>query len=215
VFNSRKIHIPDWYIKAWLPSSESAPDTLRKNVMHQAFSIDFYQEIPKNFVSILDVGCSDGWMCKHFIDDGKAAIGINDFLYVTDHEFIKNNKLDIRIMDMHQLKFKDKSFDAIWLRHTLEHSIAPLIVLSECQRILKLGGYIFIALPPYPDPPEYYPGHYSLIPMFQLEYFMKIYRFEIISLYKKVLSWERTGDNLEIRCVARKTSFPPSELHKA
>lgn len=159
------------------------------------------------------MGCSDGWMCKQFKDDKKNPIGVNDFLYPTDYKFIKENDLDIRIGAMETLGFPDGSFDAIWMRHSLEHSIAPLIVLSECHRVLKEGGYLFIALPPYPEPPLYYPYHYSIIPLFQLEYFMKIYRFDILKIYQKILSWEREGDNLEIRCIAKKTNLPPKELH--
>ena len=230
---SGQIKIPDWYKEAWKPDSDSLKywkyqahlqnigeefkepeETFRHNKMHQKFSLSFWEELPKDFTTILDVGCNDGWMCKVFKENGKKPIGINDFLYPTDSKFITDNGLDIRIMDMHALDFQSEAFDAIWLRHSLEHSIAPLIVLSECHRVLKVGGYVFIALPPVPNPPGRYPGHYNIIPDYQLEYFLKIYRFDISKLYIKWLSFERENDNLEIRCIAKKTDKIPGELHR-
>ena len=226
---SYQIKIPTWFVEAGKPNKEALEwwdrqvllsnnnnefeepkETLRHNIFHQQFSISFFEEIPKDFVSVLDVGCNDGWMCKQFKENGKKPVGINNFLYPTDYKFIIDNNLDIRIMDMHDLDFDDGSFDAIWLRHSLEHSLAPLVVLSECHRVLKEGGYLFVALPPYPIPPLYYPGHYNIIPPFQLEYFLKIYRFDILSLYEHG-KWEKVGDDLETRCIAKKTNLPPAE----
>ena len=228
----RVLKIPNWYVSAWRPPPdvekwweyqvllakehkgyEEPSETLRKAEMHKKFSLSFYDEVPKDFETILDVGCSDGWMCKIFKEDGKKAIGINDFIYPTDYSFILKNGLDIRIMDMHMLDFGDEEFDAIWLRHALEHSIAPLIVLAECHRVLKVGGYIFIALPPELQPPKYYAGHYNIIPSYQLEYFLKIYRFEILKLHTKYLSFKTKNDNLEIQCIAKKSKERPGELH--
>jgi len=230
---SEQIKIPGWYKEAWKPDRKEIEwweyqahlqnagkdfkepeETFRHNKMHQQFSLSFYEEIPKEFTTILDVGCNDGWMCKVFKDNSKKPIGINDFLYPTDYKFMIDNDLDIRIMDMHALDFQSETFDAIWLRHSLEHSIAPLIALSECHRVLKTGGYIFIALPPVPDPPERYPGHYNLIPDYQLQYFLEIHRFDILKLYIRWLSFERENDNLEIRCIAKKTNKIPGELHR-
>lgn len=225
------IKIPKWYKEAWKPNEEALSwwqyqvklqergdefkefqDTLRHNKMHQQFSLSFFDEIPKDFITILDVGCNDGWMCKIFKESGKKPIGINDFLYPTDYKYIQDNNLDIRVMDMHCLEFEDESFDAIWLRHSLEHSIAPLIVLSECHRVLKTGGYIFIALPPVPGKPEYYPGHYNIIPDYLLKYFLLIYKFDILTVYTRLLSYDQENDNLEIRSVAKKTKGIPGEL---
>ena len=70
-------------------------------------------------------------MVKIFKDSGKDAVGINDFLYPTDKLFIEEYNLQVYEMDMHCMDFEDESFDAVWCRHTLEHSFAPLQVLYE------------------------------------------------------------------------------------
>jgi SAM-dependent methyltransferase len=54
-----------------------------------------------------------------------------------------------RIMsqDMHQLQFKDDSFDLIFASHVLEHAYDFERVARECTRVLRDGGYIFCAVP--------------------------------------------------------------------
>ena len=36
-------------------------------------------------------------------------------------------------MDMHDLDFPPGSFDLVWARHVLEHSMAPLLVLLQVR----------------------------------------------------------------------------------
>jgi len=129
---------------------------------------EFWSEVPKDFGNILDVGCSDGYMAKIFKDSGKEATGINDLLYPTDYLFIEEYDLDICIMDMRSMDLADESFDAVWCRHTLEHSYAPLQVLAEIYRITRNGGYLFLALLPVPHDDKPYPGHWYQIPDYQL-----------------------------------------------
>src|SRR5262249_9751911 len=123
------------------------------NELHQLMAREFWAEVPKDFSSILDVGCSDGYMVKVFQGDGKKAAGINEALTAVDKAFIELNRLDVQVGDMHSMKFRDASFDAVWCRHTLEHSFAPLQVLAEIHRVLKPNGLLFVVLPPPPNPP--------------------------------------------------------------
>ena len=86
------------------------------------------------FSSILDVGCNDGYMVKVFQDEGKKAAGINDSLMPVDWAYIEDNNLAVLQGDMHNMDFPDAVFEAVWCRHTLEHSFAPLQVLAEVNR---------------------------------------------------------------------------------
>ncbi len=164
-----KFLVPYWFKKYWHSDEESMrywqwqyelakqgkqhklPDDCMRmpsNELHQLMAKEFWEDIPKDFETILDVGCSDGYMVKVFKDAGKDATGINDIIYPTDKLFIEEYGLKVYEMDMHCMDFENKSFDAVWCRHTLEHSFAPLQVLSEIYRVTKKNGYLFAVLPP-------------------------------------------------------------------
>jgi SAM-dependent methyltransferase len=180
--------VPEWTMRR--PSSE----------LHQLMSKEFWGEIPKDFTTILDVGCSDGYMVRFLKEHGKEAVGINDVIYPTDRLFIEEHGLRVYEMDMHCMDFDNGLFDAVWCRHSLEHSFSPLQVIAEIYRVLKPGGYLFGALPPAGA----YPGHWHQIPDYQFEYLLKMSNFEVIRLWTAYYSYRRENDNLETRAICRK-----------
>lgn len=187
-------------------SHELPEDCMRMpcNKLHQLMAKQFWSEVPKDFENILDVGCSDGYMVRIFRESGKEATGINDFLYPTDYLFIEEHNLDIRIMDMHKMDLEDESFDAVWCRHTLEHSYSPLQVLAEIHRVTRRGGYLFLAIPPIPHDNQPYAGHWHQIPDYQLKYLLEMSNFLVLDLRTAWFSYERKNDNLEVRAICRK-----------
>lgn len=185
--------IPEWSMRS--PDSE----------LHQRMSAEFWNEVPKDFSSILDVGCSDGYMVRIFQEAGKKAAGVNDYIVPVDWAYIEQHRLAVKQADMHDLPFRNASFDAVWCRHTLEHSFAPLQVLAEINRVLKPQGYLFVVLPPPPNPPEPFPDHWHQIPDYQLRYLLETCQFEILRLWTAYFSFKSENDNLEIRAIARKT----------
>jgi SAM-dependent methyltransferase len=217
--------VPNWFKKYWYPDEASIrywkrqyelakenkeyqlpEDCMRmpSNELHQLMAKEFWREIPKDFDKILDVGCSDGYMVKFFQDSGKDAMGINDFLYPTDNLFIEEHNIKVYEMDMHCMDFEDESFDAVWCRHTLEHSFAPLQVLFEIYRVLKPSGYLFAVLPPPPEPQEPYEGHWHQIPQYQFKYLLEVCKFNVVDIRTSYFSYKRPQDNLEIRAVCKK-----------
>jgi SAM-dependent methyltransferase len=222
-----KFAVPDWFKKYWHADEASMQywqwqyelakdnkehklpeDCMRmpSNELHQLMAKEFWQEVPKDFDKILDIGCSDGYMVKIFKDSGKDAIGINDFLYPTDKLFIEEYNLQVYEMDMHCMDFEDGSFDAVWCRHTLEHSFAPLQVLYEISRVLRGNGYLFAVLPPPPDPQEPYEGHWHQIPQYQFKYLLELCNFSVIDIRTTYFSYKRHHDNLEIRAICKKSA---------
>jgi ubiquinone/menaquinone biosynthesis C-methylase UbiE len=189
---NKEYQLPDYRMR--MPSDE----------LHQLMAKEFWEKVPKNFNKILDVGCSDGYMIKIFKDSGKDAVGINEFFYPTDRLFIEEHRLEVYEMDMHCMEFDDESFDAVWCRHTLEHSFAPLQVLSEIYRVTKQNGYLFAVLPPPPDPQEPYEGHWHQIPLYQFKYLLEMCNFEILDIRTTYFSYRRENDNLEIRAICKK-----------
>src|SRR6185369_11907082 len=73
---------------------------------------------------ILDIGCGQGPALDIFKAKGyRSAVGIalND----EDVRICQENGHDVRKMDQSFLEFKNGSFDFIWARHVIEHSIFP------------------------------------------------------------------------------------------
>lgn len=50
-------------------------------------------------------------------------------------------------MDQSFLDFPDGTFDVVWCRHCLEHSIFPYFTLSGFHRILRPGGWLYVEVP--------------------------------------------------------------------
>ncbi|MBY0511423.1 MAG: class I SAM-dependent methyltransferase [Rhodospirillaceae bacterium] len=113
---------------------------------------------------VLDVGCGQGLALKIFREFGIEAIGTG---LGPDVETCRAQGFDVRAMDQNFMDFPDESFDVLWCRHVLEHSVAPLFTLSEYKRLTKPGGLIYVEVPA-PDTSarhEHGRNHYSVMQM--------------------------------------------------
>lgn len=98
-----------------------------------------------SFTNALDVGFGTAYTLNKFKDAGIKATGITlEEKELQGARFIGH---DVRLMDMNFLEFPDGSFDLVWCRHTLEHSIMPLIALMEFLRVLKPCGHLYVEVP--------------------------------------------------------------------
>jgi ubiquinone/menaquinone biosynthesis C-methylase UbiE len=116
-----------------------------------------------NDKEILDLGCGYGGFSAYLAINGLKVVAVDYQQY--DKEFLKdaiefsnqkNTNANFCQADAHYLPFKDSIFDIIRLDSVLEHLTNPKVALSECQRILKPEGYIFISFPLFYSP---YGGH--------------------------------------------------------
>lgn len=100
--------------------------------------------LPKE-AAVLDVGCGQGPALWIFRTHNIQAVGIalND----EDVKACTANGLNVIKMDQNDLDFPDGSFDLVWARHVLEHSIAPLWTLHEFNRVLKPTGILYAEMP--------------------------------------------------------------------
>ena len=93
------------------------------------------KQIRETFASlhgrVLDVGCGS------MID--RVGYTPGDEYIGTD---ITKSKYATVLADIHKLPFKNESFDTCICNFVLEHVKEPLIVLRECNRVLKWGGDI-------------------------------------------------------------------------
>ena len=113
---------------------------------------------------VLDVGCGQGPALELFqaCDFDATGIGIG----AEDLAECRRKGFSVLEMDQSFLDFSDATFDLVWARHILEHSIAPYWTLSEFRRVMKPNGVLYAEVPA-PGPPfhhEQNPNHYSVLP---------------------------------------------------
>jgi len=96
---------------------------------------------------ILDIGCGVGNALRELKEKGHEVVGFDLTLSNVERT---GETLGVEVFagDMHDLPFEDESFDGILMWDVLEHALAPLLVLGECHRVLRVGGRMLIYLPP-------------------------------------------------------------------
>lgn len=125
--------------------------------------------------ALLDLGCGYGGSSIYFALNGLRVTGVDNQSY--ESGFLKDAisyaeergaGVTFCLTDAHHLPFKNASFDLIRLDSVLEHLEHPGMAMSECHRILKPGGLLFVSFPLFYSP---YGGHttdYIKIPWFHL-----------------------------------------------
>ncbi len=112
---------------------------------------------------ILDVGCGQGLALDLFRAAGHHATGIT--IGAEDLAACAAGGHEVLEMDQSFLEFEDASFDLIWCRHALEHSVAPYFTLAGFHRALVPGGWLYVEVPA-PETAchhETNPNHYSVL----------------------------------------------------
>jgi ubiquinone/menaquinone biosynthesis C-methylase UbiE len=118
----------------------------------------------KKTAKILDVGCGVGY----FMDEMKS-MGYKDLTGVSwtegDIEACKKKKHNIIRGDINFIKDDDNKYDLIFCRHSLEHSVFPMIALMEYNRLLKKGGLLYVEMPAPMNARQYenWDTHYSVM----------------------------------------------------
>ena len=110
---------------------------------------------------VLDVGCGQGLALEKMIARGLNPLGIT---LGEDYRICAKKNLPVREMDLNLMTFPAESFDGIWCRHSLEHSIAPFFVIHQMWNFLKFGGLCYVEVPA-PDTPYHHEtneNHYSV-----------------------------------------------------
>lgn len=114
--------------------------------------------------AVLDIGCGQGPALEHFRSLGMRAVGVT--LGDADLEVCRMKGFEVHGMDQNFMEFEDASFDLIWSRHVLEHSVAPFFTLFEYRRIVKPQGIVYVEVPA-PDTSAHHEqnqNHYSVLP---------------------------------------------------
>ena len=102
-------------------------------------------------VNVLDIGVGRGTSAKFFIKKGKhvTAIGTNFEEYLLDVQELRKQGINLIDCLVENMPLADQSFDAVWMSHTLEHTMNISIALQSARRVLKDNGWLWICVPPY------------------------------------------------------------------
>lgn len=157
---------------------------------------------------ILDVGCGTGVALEIFQNLGFSVMGIE--LGEEDYAACSQKGLPVTRVDMHEMTFPDASFDAIWCRHTLEHSFMPFFLLAEFNRMLPVGGVLYIEVPVFGTDAHHEdnPNHYSCMTPAFLEKLLGRAHFEILEHDALTFAVEKGGtDQYQLFIVRKKNDF--------
>lgn len=95
---------------------------------------------------ILDVGCADGYFSREFIKIGYDIYGCDlstDILGKAKSFGIKTDVCNLE----EKLPYKKNYFDIVFAGEVIEHIIDTDLFLTECNRILKKGGFLILTTP--------------------------------------------------------------------
>jgi ubiquinone/menaquinone biosynthesis C-methylase UbiE len=95
---------------------------------------------------LLDVGCGSGYFLGIMRDAGWDVLGLDN-----DPEAAKAARelygVPVIVGTLQEAQLPAQSFDALTLRHVIEHVSDPIGLLTECARVLKPGGKVTIVTP--------------------------------------------------------------------
>ncbi|MEO5330570.1 MAG: class I SAM-dependent methyltransferase [Magnetococcus sp. YQC-5] len=128
---------------------------------------------------VLDVGCGQGLALELFQENGLDAMGIT---LGADYDVCISKGFQVMQTDQNFMAFEDNTFDFLWCRHVLEHSVMPFFTLTEYGRVTKPKGLVYVEIPA-PDTSAHHEmnqNHYSVLPFSLWEKLFAISGFAIL-----------------------------------
>lgn len=171
------------------------------------FVREFLYRYPAMTLTLLDVGCGDGYAMARFIQM-KHPVGHRFDVFGVDPAIIKeelvNPDLALRMtngtFETLTKQFTETKFDVVFANHSLEHSPNVYLSIWNIKRIMSMQGILFIACPDFRS--EWgsslltSQSHFSCITPHFLDTCLKRYGFETI------ITIQGTEDRPEIFCIA-------------
>ena len=94
---------------------------------------------------LLEVGCAGGWLLKHARERGWQVQGVELSRVAADHA--RSLFLDVHQGDLMSAHLPADSFDLIYMGDVLEHVPDCRALVTECARVLKPGGLLYLRGP--------------------------------------------------------------------
>ncbi|MBN1168603.1 class I SAM-dependent methyltransferase [Candidatus Woesebacteria bacterium] len=136
---------PDWYYRS-----------IKENILQRYWHKRRFEEVQKLIDKVdgkvLDIGSADGVFSRVILRNTKAKklIGIDVLKSSVDwanKHWKKNNKMNFKVGNAHDLEFKNSEFDAVFALEVIEHVHDPETVLKQIKRVLKKSGYVLLLVP--------------------------------------------------------------------
>ncbi len=128
-----------------------AEDHIRANAPTRARRMKYLEPRVAKGASILEVGCSSGFMLFPFAEAGHDCVGIEPSGVF--REYLKDRGLSVyKGLDQLEQLDPQREFDVIMHFFVLEHIAQPLAFLESQISMLKPGGKIIFELPNAADP---------------------------------------------------------------
>ncbi len=132
------------------PAYFDAFDKARGKIEPPAFANDFYEFEKFRGKKVLDVGCGNGWVLRHYARAGADVTGVD----ITEAGIqlcrtrFKNENLkgNFVVGNAEELPFPDNTFDAVSCMGVVHHTANPQKAVSEIYRVLKPGGRLIFML---------------------------------------------------------------------
>jgi len=140
----------DHYEKDAVFFDYSAPHiSLSENVEETVLRKMIAQEIPKEAILLLDVGCGSAWFAKYFVHRKKKVVSL-DVSFTNAFKAIAKvsapNHAAV-VADVYQLPFGENTFDCIVASEIIEHLHDPELFVKKMVYILKPGGKLIVTTP--------------------------------------------------------------------
>jgi len=142
-------------------------DWLTKDLSAAGIAADFEQRIqPLQGLKVLDAGSGNGGIGIAFAKRGAAVEGVD-----VEEELVAiaraaasacGSNAKFTWYEGSTLPFSDKLFDAALSVSVIEHVDSPVRYLTEILRVLKPGGYLYLAFPNRLYPKETHTGLWGL-----------------------------------------------------
>ena len=101
-------------------------------------------------VSLLDVGCGEGFVLQWFHKKGHRVQGL-DFsdtgVLSMNREVAPFVEIGDVFRSLQRLIDAQQRFDVIWLQHVLEHVLKPVELLRSLNRLVSTNGVVLITVP--------------------------------------------------------------------
>lgn len=123
---------------------------------------------------VLDVGCGDGWSANYLGErfPGASLRGLTASEEDKKMAEERHPAVDVTVGDAHDMPYPDGSQDIVVLRDSLEHMVAPFLVLEECWRVMRDGAWLLVAVPDqeWQDAEDHMvvPNHRQMLHLFYL-----------------------------------------------
>lgn len=100
----------------------------------------------KKDLTVLDIGCADGFISSYFISNNTKVFGLD----TSKSNVVKANKRGIKTIvgdASEELPFSSEIFDIVLMGELIEHIFDPDFLLEEANRILKSDGTLILTFP--------------------------------------------------------------------